>query len=426
MSLMSSLYTGASGLAANSIDLSVIGDNISNANTIGFKGSRAAFEDALSQSVLNNGQLGTGTQLEAVQRLLAQGSLANTGIATDLALDGTGFFVVKGNHGGVDANFYTRAGQFTVDKAGYMVNLQGLRVQGFPADALGNIQPGPADLLVGNATSAPQPTSNITVKGNLDADATTPALPWDVANAAATSNYSTATTVYDSLGNAHAVTIYYRKTGAGTWDWHAVTDGGGIQGGTAGTPTEIGNGTLAYDAKGALTAVTQTSTFSPAGATDPQALTFNFGTASPGGTGIDGMTQFGGKSETSFTSQDGWGAGALSSVAVDDKGEITGTFSNGQTRLLGDVAVAGFTAPDQLRTVGGNLFVETAESGQVTVGKAGDAGRGNIVAGALEQSNVDMAGEFVRMIAAQRGFQANSKTISTADQLLQELMNLKR
>ncbi|MBI5545218.1 MAG: flagellar hook protein FlgE [Deltaproteobacteria bacterium] len=430
MSLMSSLYAGASGLSANSQDLSVIGDNIANANTIGFKASRAAFEDALAQSVINGGQIGMGTRLQAVQRLLAQGSLANTGIATDLALEGQGLFIVNGPYNGQTANYYTRAGQFTVDRDGYLVNLQGLKVQGYPADSTGALQMQIGDLLIGDASSMPRATTELTIRANLDSDAVTPTTPWDPTSASSmtdTSNFSIPTTVYDSLGNNHAVTIYFRKNGTGDWEWHAMEDGAGQSGGTAGTPMEVANGTLAFDTNGALTGSTQTSNFNPVNATNPQALAFDFGTSiADGGTGLDGITQFANTSAASFLGQDGYSAGDLSSIAFDDKGNIVGSFSNGQTRVLGQVAVADFSAADKLQRIGGNLFLQSATSGEPTIGVAGEGGRGAVVAGALEQSNVDMAAEFVHMIAAQRGFQANSKTISTADQLLAELMSLKR
>ena len=428
MGLMSSLYSGVSGLEANSLDLSVIGDNISNANTIGFKGSRAAFEDALAQSLIGgSGQVGLGTRLQSIQKLISQGALMNTGLSTDLALQGSGFFVVKGQHNGSDGTFYTRAGQFTVDNSGMLVNLEGLRVQGYTADQTGAITGAMGDLQIGSATAAPSPTANITLKGNLQADAAIPPA-WDVASPATTSNFSSSTTVYDSLGKAHQVDVYYRRSAAGAWEWHALTDGGGVTGGTAGTPSEVANGTLTFDASGKLSAMTQTSNFNPVGAVNPQALNFNLGdpTGTAGGTGVAGLTQFTSPSALTFMNQDGFGAGELARISIGADGKVVGAFTNGQTRALGQVVVAGFQAPDQLERIGGNLFGEMPKSGQPTVGAPGDGGRGSIVAGALEQSNVDMATEFVRMIAAQRGFQANSKTISTADQLLSELISLKR
>jgi flagellar hook protein FlgE len=216
------------------------------------------------------------------------------------------------------------------------------------------------------------------------------------------------------------VDVYYSHTGPGTWDYHAVTDVGGVA-------TEIATGALSFDTDGKLTAASAGPfTFSPPDAT-PQDITFNFGDSTGnGGTGLGGFTQFANASSTTFTNQDGFEAGVVSRVDVDAQGNVVGMFTNGQSRTVAQVAVADFEAPDKLSSVGGNLWAEQPASGQPTVGAGGEGGRGAVVSGALEQSNVDISGEFVRMIAAQRGFQANSKTISTADQLLQELISLKR
>ena len=172
MSLLSALSAGTTGLEASSLELSVVGDNIANSNTIGFKAGRAAFEDALTQSVIGGtGEIGLGARFKAVQKILTQGALTSTGIATDLALQGSGYFIVNGNHNGQTANFYTRAGQFTIARDGYLVNLEGLRIQGFPADPAGTVSGLPGDLLVGTASAQPQATANIMVKANLQADA---------------------------------------------------------------------------------------------------------------------------------------------------------------------------------------------------------------------------------------------------------------
>ena len=404
MSLITSLYTGSSGLDASSAELAVVSDNISNANTIGFKEGRADFEDALAQNLIG------GTP------------------STDLAIDGSGFFVVKGNNSGVDGSFYTRAGQFTIDKDGFLVNQAGLQVQGYTADATGKITPtGVGALDVGKASSAPLATTAVTVRANLQADATVPAAVFDPLNAGTTSNFSTSVSVYDSLGAPHQVDIYFAKTAAGAWDYHALTDGGGLAGGVAGTPTEVATGALTFDTQGRLATQAGTSTFNPAGSIDPQALTFNFGDpTAAAGTGLLGITQFTAPSAASFVNQDGYASGQLSGLSVDSKGDVTGAFTNGQSRIMGQVAIANFKAPDQLTRLGGNLFAEMPASGPPTVGAPGTADRGSIVAGALEQSNVDLAAEFVRMIAAQRQFEANSKTLQTADSLLQELINIKR
>jgi len=429
MSLLTSLSAGTTGLEAASLELSVVGDNIANANTVGFKGGRAAFMDALTQTVIGGtGEIGLGSRLESVQKILTQGALNSTGIATDLALQGNGFFIVSGNHNGQTANFFSRAGQFTVDKDGYMVNLEGLRVQGFPADSTGALTAQPGDLLVGTASAQPRATGSIQVKANLQADAAI-GLPFDPATPGTTSNFSTSMTVYDTLGAAHGVQVFFTKTAPGAWTWNAMTDGGGLTGGTPGTLTPIANGTLNFDTQGRLVSETQASNFLPLGAVNPQALTFNFGDptgVSPANTGLLGVTQFASPSASTFIGQDGFGSGQLASIRIDPTGNINGVFTNGQTRVLGQVAVAGFSGPDRLERVGGNLYQQTQSSGQPVIGAPGAGGRASIISGSLEQSNVDLAEQFVRLIAAQRAFQANSKTITTADQLLSELIALKR
>lgn len=428
MSLLTALTTGTAGMQTNSTELSVIGDNIANANTIGFKAGRAAFQDQLMQQLIGapgGGQIGLGARLEAIQRLVTQGSITQTGLATDLALDGPGYFVLKGSQSGVQGQFYSRAGQFTVDHDGFLTSLGGLKVQGYPTSGVGQARGGLGDLQVGNASAAAVPTANVTLRANLNASA--PIQVFDPANPSATSAFSSPATIYDSLGKAHTVDVYWNHTATGTWEFHAMTAGENVTGGTAGVPSEIATGTLDFDTNGALASVTQSSNFMPNGATQPQALTFNFGDpTSLGGTGLTGLTQFDAVGATTFVSQDGNGFGALAGIQINGKGEVVGSFTNGVTRTLGQVAVANFQAPDRLQRSGGNMLMESTDSGQPTIGDPASGGRASIVAGALEQSNVDLANEFVRMIAAQRGFQANSKTISTADQLLQELMQLKR
>jgi len=432
MSLISSLYTGATGLEANSTDLSVIGDNIANANTIGFKQSRAAFQDAMAQQMIGAGtalsQMGLGTQLEAVQKIITQGALSNTGLATDLAIDGNGFFVVSGAHNGTDGQFYTRAGQFTIDNTGTLVNLEGLHVQGYTANTAGVVGTTPGDLNFSDSAWPAVATTTVGLKGNLSSSTPIPTVAFDPLNPSTTSQASSSVTVYDSLGTAHQVDVYFVKTAAGAWDWHAMTDGGGLTGGTAGTPTEVANGAMTFDTSGNLATMTTAATnFNPLNAVNPQPLTFNFGDPTgTAGTGLLGLTQFANGSGMTQTSQDGFAAGSLTHISIDKDGSVNGTFTNGQSRVLGQVATALVKAPDQMDRVGGNLFEVTASSGQATLGKAGSVGRGSIVAGALEQSNVDLANEFVRMIAAQRAYQANGKTITTADSLLQELMQIKR
>jgi flagellar hook protein FlgE len=432
MSLLTALYSGASGLDANTTELSVVGDNIANANTIGFKAGRASFADAVAQSLIGGshyGQLGLGTRLQLVQKMMTQGSLLNTGVSNDLGIQGGGFFVVSGQANGQQGDFYTRAGQFSIDSDGFLVNLNNLKVQGYLADSAGVINTAAiADLPVGTISSPPRPSSSVTMRGNLQADAPIPAsVAFDPLDAANTSNFSSSTTVFDSLGKPHQIDLHFRRNGAGTWEWHGLTNGSNLTGGVANTPTEVASGTLTYDTEGRLTAATSTSNFLPIDAVNPQALAFDFGDPTgAAGTGLAGITQFAGASSTDFLSQDGFDAGTLVRVATDTDGVLTGVFSNGQIRTLGQIALATFEAADQLERIGGNLLTPTRASGPATVGVPASSDRGTVVSGTLEQSNVDLAGEFIRMIAAQRGFQANSKTLTTADQLLAELMTIKR
>jgi flagellar hook protein FlgE len=428
-SLFTSMFNGLSGLRANSTDLSIIGDNIANSNTIGFKGSRAAFEDALGETLIGGGggQIGLGVNVQAVQRILTQGSLANTGVATDLAIQGEGFFVVNTPEG----QAFTRNGQFTVDQDGRLVTLTGQPVQGFQADATGQVSSALGDINVSSVSAPPKATTSVTMQANLDATAADadPAVPFDPTNPAATSTFQNSVTAFDSLGNPVQVDVFFRKNATGAWEWHALTDGANVQGGTAGTNVEIATGDMTFDTAGKLVTSVQDPAvnFDPVGGTPNQFINFNFGDpTATGGTGLGGVTQFASTSAVSFLTQDGSAPGELANVDIADDGTILGVFTNGVSQPLGQVALASFNAPDKLSREGGNLFTVSNDSGQPNIGVAGTGGRGAIVGGALEQSNVDVGDELVRMIIAQRSFQANSKIVGTADTLLGELINLKR
>lgn len=415
MSLYSTMYTSVTGLETTSQELGVVSDNIANANTIGFKQSRASFADIMGANLGTRGQLGLGARLQAVQKILTQGALTSTGLATDLAIQGPGFFMVAMPDG---QTAYTRAGQFTIDNEGFLVNLDGLRVQGYQANAAGAVGGTLGELQVGDASTPPQATSEVEFAGNLDSSAVDSGLAYDP-NDPDTYEFSTSTVLYDSLGNAVSATVHFKKTAVpGEWETHVVVDSASQQSPTTTPLTEIDSGTLTFDTDGNLTAQTMTGApgFSPVGATQPQAVTYTF----------DDMTQYAGPSAMSFISQDGFAAGELANISIDNDGTVTGAFTNGETRALGQVAIADFSAADQLERAGGNLYRATRAAGEPVVGVAGTGGRGTLVAGALELSNVDLASEFVRMIVAQRGFQANSKAITTVDTLLGELMQLKR
>ena len=429
MSVVSSLYTGASGLRSHGKAISVLGDNVANANTVGYKRSRANFADVLGRSTGGGANFGMGSEVSSVQKMMSQGALLGTGSATDLAIKGNGFFCVKGSAAGISGNFYSRAGQFHLDKDGNMVNEAGLVAQGYLADSTGALVKSVKDIKIPQSQMAPSATSKATVAGNLDAKATAFTTgSFSATNASSTSNYSTQVTVYDSLGKAHTMTVYFRKTSATAWSYHGVVDGGEITGGSAGTPTVTLTGTLTFDTSGKLATVASgTGTANFANAVQGQTITMDWGDATgASGTGLKGMTSYASASTTSYVSQNGNASGNLAGISVAADGTISGVFSNGKKRTVGQMLLADFKSTQDLDRIGGNLYAETVKSGQANMRQAATGGMGTISAGALEQSNVDLAHEFVNLIAFQRGFQANSRTITTADQMLQELLSLKR
>jgi flagellar hook protein FlgE len=427
MSILTSLYTGASGLTAHGEAIGVVGDNIANASTIGYRGSRATFADVLGGSALSTQRLGSGVRMTGPVTQFSQGSLQQTGNSLDLAIRGNGFFALRGNHQGVVNTFYTRDGAFKLDNKGIVTNGAGLNLQGYLIDAAGQLGSATGDLTLAGQTSPPNPTTGVQLSVNLDS-ASLPPPAWVATTPAATSNFSTSSTVYDSLGAAHRVDVYFRNSGAGAWEWHAVVDSADL-GAAAGTPTEIASGTLGFTNTGALdTETTVASSASFTNAAPNQVITFDFGDAitTDAGTGLTGATQFSGASEVNSVNQDGYGAGALQDVSISDDGTITGQFSNGQTRDVARVALAHFASDPGLRRAGNQLFEETSDSGQPSIGAAATGGTGWISSQALEGSNVDLGQELVTLIAYQRAFQANARTVSTADEMLQEISNLKR
>jgi len=377
---------------------------------------------------------GAGVRATSVQNLFTQGALSSTGVSTDLAIEGDGFFCVKGVAGGVDGQYYTRAGQFNFDKDGYFTNSQGMQVQGYKANGDGTFQTNLTSLQIAQATIPAKPTSKVTVTGNLDASATPPAA-FDPTNPGATSNFSTTTTVYDSLGKSHAVNVYFSKTTTqGEWNYFATCDGSDLTGGTAGTQSLLGSGTLSYNTSGALDSQVISTPIAAnfSNAKPNQAITMNFGTpVTPGagqkaGTGLDGMSSFAVGNTINSQSQDGSSVGELQGVDVDSQGAMRGLYSNGQKVDIGQLALAKFPSNDGLSRLGNGIWAATERSGEAAIGLAKTGGRGMLNAGSLEQSNVDLAQQFTDLIAHQRAFQANSKTITVSDELLVDTLNLKR
>jgi flagellar hook protein FlgE len=429
MSIYSAMYSGVSGLQAEDGALGVIGNNLANTNTVGFKESRAIFETVLGGTVGQEGTVGGGVRMATAQQIFSEGSMQSTGQPTDVAISGDGFFVVNGNVAGVTGDYYTRAGQTSLNAGGTLVNPDGLALQGYMSNGDGTFSTNLSSIHVNTAALPPQASTSLSVTANLDSTATPPALPWDPQNPANTSNFSTSLQVFDSLGNAHTMSEYFQNTGPGQWTYHVLGNGSEIAGGTAGQNDEIATGTMTFNTAGALQTNTLTAggTVSFTGATANQPLALNFGTPiASGGTGMDGVTQFGSPSSVSAQSADGYTSGALASIQIDSSGVVDGVYSNGQTIAVGQLAIAKFQSDTGLGQAGQNLWTATSDSGAAAFGQAGSGGRGALVSGSLEASNVDIATQFTDLIAHQTGFEASSKTITTADQMLQALIAMKQ
>lgn len=426
MSILASFNTGVTGLTAAGQSMSVIGDNIANAGTFGFKSSRAEFQDMLSNSLkgIDGGdQIGSGTKLAHVTPQFTQGTVARTQNITDLAINGNGFFAVEAPFG----QGFTRDGSFHFDKEGHMINGDGYKALGFQPNEKGEITNKLGPIKLGNTTIPATATKEVSMSMNLDSRENV--MTFDPKNPDKTSNYNTSVTVYDNIGTARLVTTYFNKKADGMWEYHAMVDGADAANGVPGQLTEMANGQLKFNAKGVLEEeIPGLNSFNfNKGAAPGQQITLNFGkTIKEGGTGLDASTQYGSKSSIARHSQDGSSAATLASMSFNDEGILTAVYDNGVQRELGQVAVAKFENNEGLFKTGKNLFKETRKSGQAAMGKPGADGRGEVLAKSIEQSNVDIANEFIGLMAAQRNFQANTRTITTSDQMLQEVLNIKR
>ncbi len=423
MGIQSAMYSGVSGLNTNSQAMSVIGNNLANTNTLGFKGARTIFSDLLSSSVFGSGgasQVGRGVGLSTVDNVFSQGTFETTGSDTDVAIEGDGFFIVKEANN--NTPYYTRAGAFRFNEEGYLVNPEGFRVQGKLFDpATGLLAAGdPTDVQVQNTgLIEANATGRMTFTTNLDASS--PELgagAIDPADAL-TYNYTASTQVFDSLGEPHLLSVFWRleDTLTNTWGTGYTIDGDPL--------TYQALGGLAFDPDGLLPDTDADGAPNPVveniviadwgnGSAPNQAVALNFD-----------CTQFDSESVVIGQDQDGYGAGNLTNVAINEEGTVVASYSNGTQIDIATLILGKFKNPNGLEMSGANLFVETGTSGAPRIGLPGPE-LGNIFTNSLEQSNVDMGQEFVKMITAQRGFQANSKIISTVDEMLGELINLKR
>lgn len=462
--MMRSLYSGVSGLQNHQIRMDVLGNNISNVNTIGFKKGRVNFQDLLSQTMagaasptaevggVNPKQVGLGMNVASIDTIHTQGSLQTTGQMTDLALQGNGFFILSSG----EKDFYTRAGAFSLDEEGTLVNpANGMRVQGWSAQTLEgetiiNTADQIGDLVIPIGGKDPAAaTSEVFLACNLDKR--TPLIPPGAGPAQTLEGtWTSSFDVYDSFGDVHTLQVNFTRVPGleNRWEAQVQIDPEAEEG--TNTLVEVGAdnnetntflvdfsnlGTLqsALDAQGDIIEEGEIQipvSFDVLNARIPagedavrQTFNLNLGTV---GSAVRTVTQFAEQSSTKVYEQNGYPMGYLENFKIDQSGVITGVYSNGTNRMLGQVALASFTNPGGLEKAGESNYVVTNNSGNPDVAPSGIAGKGKLIAGALEMSNVDLSEQFTDMIVTQRGFQANSRTIQTSDQMLQELLTLKR
>ena len=431
--LLGSLFIGQGGLNTSGIGVSVVGDNIANSNTTGFKTARAHFEDLLSEFIVGAAganQLGRGVSLSRIEKSFTQGSFQTTGVPTDLAISGKGFFILNGSAAGKSAELYTRNGAFRFNKEGQLVNQAGYVVQGNNATEHGELSSLVEDIQIyPGRLLHPKPTENVSMSLNLRPDDPING-PFDPNNPDDTSSIRISTVTFDSIGNPHEVVVFGTRIAENQWEMNAVIDGGDLAGGSEGEPNLIPLGQLQFNQKGELLDEAINDPVSIAwGGAEAQDISFDFGDAiNDGGTGLEGTSQWNRvtSSVVHFQTQDGYGTGGLDGIAIDDRGNIVGAFTNGQSQILGKVALAKFADPTGLVLVGGNNFVATSASGEAIVGEARSGGRGAVVSSTLELSTTELSGQFIDLITYQRAFQANSRTIQTADGLLQEIFQILR
>ncbi len=412
--MLRSMYSGVSGLKAHQVKLDVIGNNIANVNTTGFKTSRVTFKEMLNQTLqgasapsvdgsvggTNPQQVGLGVGVGSIDVDHTQGNLQPTGKTSDLAIDGNGFFVV--NNG--EQSFYTRSGAMTLDDNGNLVNAaNGYKMQGWVPNGTGAI-----------STNDPIQDVEIPIGSSMGAEATSQvSLGKNLNSEAATGDTRTITVdVFDSLGAEHTVSVAFEKTAANQWDWT-------VSNVTGGTMSATHDGTISFDSTTGEISTVSGNTFD---------FTPDNGGEIPGSIAIDfnQVGQFAAPYTIDGIDADGYSKGELKSYSINSAGIVTGNYSNGLRKPLAQLALASFNNPAGLSKEGGSLYSASPNSGIAQTGAANNGGRGMILSGTLEMSNVDLAQQFTEMITAQRGFQANSKIITTSDQMLQDLVNLKR
>lgn len=410
---MSAFSIPLSGLAASSSSLKVIANNLANLNTDGYKNQSLVFGDVFNemQQTSGNGdpiQVGAGVQVAGQSSNFANGTVTSTGISSNMALQGNGFFVVSGNN----QTSYTRAGNFTVDSHGQLCTPQGQLVMGYPAvNGAVSTTSGLSPIIVNQAGNIPAlATTGFQMNTNLNA------------GAAIGDSYNSPVTVYDSLGTSHVLTVQYTKTAANAWSY-SISIPAADTGGT-GTPTSVATGTLTFDSNGNLTSPTSPVAGITVSGLADGASAMNLSWNLIGTSGSPLITQQNGASATNSTDQNGYGVGTLTGYSVLPDGTVQGQFSNNQTLALGQVAIASFANVQGLQQVGGNDYQSTFASGAPVIGQAGAAGNGTVTGGAVENSNVDLSTQFAKMIVAQQSYEANAKVLTALNQVSQATIQI--
>ncbi len=417
--------TAVSGINAATADLGVIGNNIANSSTTGFKTSRAEFADVYATSLLGAGgnAIGKGVSLSGVTQEFTQGNIAFTNNALDLAINGNGFFLLSDD----GAAAYTRAGNFQVDREGFIVTNQGQRLQAFQVNNAGEINGQVGDLQLDTSLIDPEPTNLVSLTANLDSRSVPPTIPFGGPHDAfavppvvpdpESFNATTSVTIYDGLGNSHVMSLYFVKTAnPNEWQVHSLVDG----------VTTSGPDTLNFQSNGQFDPSTLPIDLNVTGWNPLNEAGIPTG-ASPQDFNISlsDLSQFGAEFAVSSATQDGFTTGQLYGLEIDDSGVVFARYTNGQARSLGQVAIAGFSNPNGLQPLGDTTWAETFSSGVATLGEPGSSGLGVLQSGALEGSNVDITQQLVNMIVAQRNFQANAQVIQTEDTITQTVINLR-
>ncbi|HEX7657237.1 MAG TPA: flagellar hook protein FlgE [Sphingomonas sp.] len=427
-----SFYTSLSGLQASQTDMSTISNNIANSATSGFKRSTTQFADVMASSltVSPNHMIGSGVAVKDTRQQFSEGNLIQSQSSLDLAITGDGFFAVKPQVDGSVVD-YTRNGSFLVDASGYVTDAQGGHLQVYPVDGSGSVVASGADSLVSlqlpETSGTPVATQNVALDVNFNSASIVPSdsTEFNASNPYAfdrfdptTYNQSTQTTIYDASGNAQTMTNYYVRNGqpdaSGNTSWSVYSFVGDTQLTTGGSTAPT---TLTFDSTGALTSPTTPTSFdafTPTGSTTAQSLTLD----------LAGSTQLTSPFNVNSKTQDGKSVGQLSGVTVDDTGMVKASFSNGDSQILGKVAIANFNNPTGLRQMGNSYWQATGLSGTVKYGQAGDNGYGSLMSGTIEGSNVDITQELVDLIAAQQSFQANAKALDTSNQVAQTIFQI--